>query len=180
MIFRDKIDQIFASLEPSPTVYKLTDTTWGRKFHLTKTRVVQASVKADSFLFPIVLSHTDETLSEDLTCHELTLNRDRAIDRALHECVSSCKNFIEKFSKSKHPRQGKLFKYFNNMPIHKLVAQFNYEDMLYSFSEHIGNTEFTGADDPNAKAILAALQILKDKMITELNIEEPTPRKRRS
>ena len=178
MILRNKIDQIYASITPSPAIYKVKDSSWSNVLRLNKTG--RTSAKEKSLLTPIVLSYTCEVLSADSTHHELELQRDTVFDRVIHECISSCLNFIEGHVKNKHPRQHKLFKYFNNIPSHRICENYKYEDLLYGFAEHIHSTEFTGADDPQARAVLAALQILKDKMITELNIQEPIPRKRRS
>jgi hypothetical protein len=182
MILRDEIKRLYATITPSPVVYKVRgEYSWSSSFSLQKTGGPVFNTDHDeTFLTRTVLREAREDLSEDLTRHELRpLDSKATTGQVFGECILLCTNFIEDNLKKVNPRQHKLFKYFNNLSYYNFTNNDKYEDIFYGFALYINKTEFNGRDDPQTLATLAAFQVLKDKMITELNIKEPQPKKRR-
>ncbi len=176
MSLREEVDDIVATGTPSPAKYRLSFMSWDGSISTIKKN--KATVTHDSFLVETVERYVGEVLDHSKTKHTLRIDIDSAYKSALTSCIRHCTYFLETFLKNKAPKQNKLYKYFDKVDHYKIYGHTKFEDVMFGFAKFIKENKFEGKDDPKVLALIAALQVTKEKMIRELGIEEPKPKRR--
>lgn len=177
MKLREELIRVFGSCEASIPTYELVTSSWSRDVRLNKAgRII---CNAESMFEQSVRGAIAEKLNPEKTKHILSLRESDAICGAVDTCNDICRDFLISYLKNKAPRQNKLFKFYNSIHISTICGEVKFEDMYFGFAKYINENQFEGKSDPKAVAIIAALQIMKDKLMKELDIKEPEPRRRR-
>lgn len=174
-MLKDEVDEIIDSLKPSEAIYRVSIQWNNNGFFFRKTHEI--TTQYVSFLAPAVLQYAREKLERDGK-HYITVNRDKAISGSLTTCITTCAEFLRLHLPNAAPTQSKVYKFFDKLNTYKLEHT-KFQDTMYALANYIHENKFDGKQDPKALATIEVIKGIKNKLMNELGIEEPQPKKRR-